>query len=791
MAIIKHSITFGGVSSADFGIYISGEGVWDAPERDVESVDVPGRNGTLLLDRGRWKNIEVTYPAFNAEPDLETFRANLDAFRNAIASQVGYQRLTDSFHLDEYRMATYVDGIEVKPIINNTASEFELVFNCKPQRYLTSGEVVRDITQSGTPEAVKNGYVEDSTGKELASLKVTIPKARQWRTPTPTSPVAISGWSSLNAKVTGKNRLAFNINSPVPYDITWTEADGIVTATGTATARSYYVVGWANLAGDYIFTGCPSGGSLETYHATVSYRDTDGIDHVVDDIGNGVAINNCEYLTHVMLYVEEGTTVDGLEFRPMIRKASEPSAFEPYDGTTYTATLKPSGFVYGGTADFITGELIETWEKVYLKDLHWTAYSYSGVRYYMTSDFNYLTDASEILCNRFPVEDGVSPSEEEFPNFEMRFANGELWVRYDAAQGTSEWLTYIESNDVHFVCKRQTPKTSQFTAQAIPLRTGESYVWGDGEVEVSIADAVGHIVNPTLYESSPLLEIEGNGSVNFNGYSINIGDGVVGTVELQRKWYQTKEDATNATHDFFDRIEIAPNTLNTGDNLTATMILTGSVILRDGTDAYSLGKPTNVYVADPSDSATPVTDVKVSYKVISRKRIDFTVTREVSTTFGTSASENNLDRRVWFNLNPTMKDGTSLLNETRLFYMDFTFTLSTAQSGALLVLAYTGNWLQTMQTGLPSWFCRECVKTMHTATAQHVIAQSTVQMLGHPTYVDCELGEAYKIESGELIPLNRYIELGSDLPKLSAGDNEITYDSTITSVLITPKWWQL
>lgn len=165
MAIIKHSITFGGVNSADFGIYISGEGVWDAPERDVESVDVPGRNGTLLLDRGRWKNIEVTYPAFNAEPDLETFRANLDAFRNAIASQVGYQRLTDSFHLDEYRMATYVDGIEVKPIINNTASEFELVFNCKPQRYLTSGEVVRDITQSGTPEAVKNGYVKDGSGK--------------------------------------------------------------------------------------------------------------------------------------------------------------------------------------------------------------------------------------------------------------------------------------------------------------------------------------------------------------------------------------------------------------------------------------------------------------------------------------------------------------------------------------------------------------------------------------------------------------------------------------------------
>lgn len=787
---IANTFTFGGVSTEAYEVVIDGAGDYTAPVRSVEMVSVPGRNGDLMIDNGRYENQSVEYQCFLRDVTQAGFEEAVRAFRNAIVSQVGYQRLTDTYHPNEYRLARYESGFDKEPEFHGRGATFEVTFDCKPQRYLTSGEVVRDITQSGTPEAVKNGYVKDGSGKELTSLLMTIPKVHQWSTPTPTSPVAISGWSSLNAKVTGKNRLAFNINTPVPYGITWTDADGIVTATGTATSRSYYVVGWANLAGDYIFTGCPSGGSLETYHVTISYRDTDGVDHVVDDIGSGAVINNCEYLAHVMLYVEEGTAVDNLQFRPMIRKASESSVFEPYDGTTYTATLKPRGAVYGGTADFATGELVETWDKIALKDLTWSTASYGGVRYYMSEDsFGYLT-ASDILCNAFPVgeSDDYPTQASPFADKTMTLVFRRLMVRWDSID---DYITWTRNNDVYLVYKLRNPQTSQFTAPTMDLRDGESYVWGDGEVEAFIADAVGHIVNPTLYESSPLLEIEGNGSVNFNGYSINIGDGVVGTVELQRKWYQTKEDATNATHDFFDRIEIAPNTLNTGDNLTATMILTGSVILRDGTDAYSLGKPTNVYAADPSDSGTPVTDVKVSYKVISRKRIDFTVTREVSTTFGTSASENNLDRRLWFNLNPTLKDGTSLLNETRLFYMDFTFAPATAQSGALLVLAYTGNWLQTMQTGLPSWFCRECVKTMHTATAQHVIAQSTVQMLGHPTYVDCELGEAYKIESGELIPLNRYIELGSDLPKLSAGDNEITYDSTITSVLITPKWWQL
>lgn len=143
---IEHSITFGGVNSADFGIYISGEGVFNAPKRDVEMISIPGRNGEIALDKGRYENIEVTYPAFNYEADYSDFAQNLADFRNAICSQVGYQRLTDTFHPDEYRMATYIDGLEIKPIKYNTASEFEITFNCKPQRWLTSGETPVVVT---------------------------------------------------------------------------------------------------------------------------------------------------------------------------------------------------------------------------------------------------------------------------------------------------------------------------------------------------------------------------------------------------------------------------------------------------------------------------------------------------------------------------------------------------------------------------------------------------------------------------------------------------------------------
>lgn len=140
MAVMQNSIIFGGIDSADYGIYISGEGVFNAPKRAVEMVAVPGRNGAVAVDQGYWENIEVTYPAFNYEEDMASFCQALSDFRNALVSQRGYQRLSDTFHPGEYRMAVFSDGIEIKPVMYNTAANFDIVFDCKPQRWLTSGE---------------------------------------------------------------------------------------------------------------------------------------------------------------------------------------------------------------------------------------------------------------------------------------------------------------------------------------------------------------------------------------------------------------------------------------------------------------------------------------------------------------------------------------------------------------------------------------------------------------------------------------------------------------------------
>lgn len=140
MGSINNSLQFGGTDSADYGILLAGDGTFNAPERDVEAVNIPGRNGDLLIDRGRFKNITVEYTAYSYATDMATFRQQLGDFRNALTSQTGYQRLSDTFHPDEYRLGTFISGFEAEPLHYNTLAEISLEFDCKPQRFLKSGD---------------------------------------------------------------------------------------------------------------------------------------------------------------------------------------------------------------------------------------------------------------------------------------------------------------------------------------------------------------------------------------------------------------------------------------------------------------------------------------------------------------------------------------------------------------------------------------------------------------------------------------------------------------------------
>lgn len=132
------TFTFNGVSSDTFGLYINGAGVFDSPQPDLDYVPVPGRNGDLIYDNGRFNNIDISYsPVFATR----NFRQTAKAFQAWLLSHKGYYRLTDDYHPEYFRLASAREAIEVGDIDwVNDAGSMEVVFNCKPQLYLVSGE---------------------------------------------------------------------------------------------------------------------------------------------------------------------------------------------------------------------------------------------------------------------------------------------------------------------------------------------------------------------------------------------------------------------------------------------------------------------------------------------------------------------------------------------------------------------------------------------------------------------------------------------------------------------------
>ena len=142
------SLRFGDIDTKGYDVFISGDAVFNSPSRDVEMIEIPGRNGSYALDKGRFSNIEVSYPAGIGTQNEAEFRRKVESLRNALSSKVGYQRLEDDYNGEEYRLAVYKSGLDVNPTMLR-AGQFDIVFDCKPQRFLKIGEIETPVSSGG------------------------------------------------------------------------------------------------------------------------------------------------------------------------------------------------------------------------------------------------------------------------------------------------------------------------------------------------------------------------------------------------------------------------------------------------------------------------------------------------------------------------------------------------------------------------------------------------------------------------------------------------------------------
>ena len=200
-------LTFGKINTKNFNAFVSGESTFVTAERDIEVIPIPGRNGTLSVDNGRFHNVSIVYPCFI----VDSFRANYDALRAAFLSESGYNKLIDTYDPDHYRRARYTAAIDPEMTQLNRHGKFDLAFDCDPRRFLVSGDKVVTFSANGS---IKNPTLYNAlpfiraygTGYfEISGVRVTITSASTYTDIDCELQEAYKGSTNCNGNITLDN----------------------------------------------------------------------------------------------------------------------------------------------------------------------------------------------------------------------------------------------------------------------------------------------------------------------------------------------------------------------------------------------------------------------------------------------------------------------------------------------------------------------------------------------------------------------------------------------------------
>ncbi|MBQ1760677.1 MAG: hypothetical protein IIZ94_13465 [Prevotella sp.] len=874
------SFTFDGKSTREFGVYITGKGVFNAPERAVEMISIPGRDGEYALDQGHFNNIEVTYRAGIVADSTTDFAEAISNFRNWLASREGYCRLTDEYNTEEYRMAVFKNAIALEHE-GLLTGEFDVTFDCKPQRFLAIGEELTEIGAWGNTETAEGEVVtiEASSDTAVKALTVDIEPLQD-----------LHGYDAPWVGGAGKNKLDPTLVSVFPattYGLTttWNATKGCVTFSGTFTGSSsstefrclnvpnavrsldvsgfsssnnffkfrwqagedVLVIGLQNMVNGssynfdvypIIYSGtaptawtpyeniCPISGHDEVVVVRTGKNLADFTDgysvganglpsayskrsatttpilikpnktykgicsgtnvfliYSVLDANNTLVRRKTAVTSGTVLDTSGGTYLyvcgyDSADTNTITAEANSlmvidgnetDTTYEPYNGTTYTTTLPST--TYGGTLDVVSGLLTVTHGILDLGTLDWTynntsyAYAFFNSTTIPTRKVGSLGDA---YCSQYIINQGgrysLGNATGQIASFNETSANA-VCVRDDRY---ADEVTFKQAmNGVQLVYPLATPQTYQLTPQQVELLLGENNIFADsGNVTVEYGHNPTLLTNPTWFPSKPLLEVDGYGEIKFNNRSIvNIENATLGDIKQlvnESKALSMTTTFDNARFNVGDTITVDLSYFNYGAyiimNASTTPTTSGTVT---DSDAHFTTVVTDC-VADQGISPSPLyVHVKTTCTPIT-----FTLgTPDTVTNTSEAVVDTQGDKCKWTQTVKYEIDGSG----------NHKITIKQVLVGA----TGTNVTASTNMNAYPMILCNS------------VTGHSTLSILGNPTYIDCDIGEAYMIKDDEPISLNQYIDLGSDLPTLPSGDTEVTYDNTITKVEVKPNWWKV
>lgn len=144
-------------SSLDFGLYITDKGVYKGAKRDVTYTSVAGRSGDVIIDNGRYTNVKIPYKLALVNDTPHSFVKLARLIRNWLLTDPGYFKLWDTYDKEYYRLASFSEEINIEQQLS-VYGKLDINFNCKPFRYLTSGQnkITGSYNKLYNPEAYES-----------------------------------------------------------------------------------------------------------------------------------------------------------------------------------------------------------------------------------------------------------------------------------------------------------------------------------------------------------------------------------------------------------------------------------------------------------------------------------------------------------------------------------------------------------------------------------------------------------------------------------------------------------
>lgn len=148
-----HHFKFNSGDSREFNCYITSKTVFNQPERKVSFVEIPGRNGDVVIDNGRYNNIKFKlglrlFSKKITENFVLDFEHNLKRVTDWLIQGVNYYVYTDSYDPEYYRMAC-ITSVTVNQKRKDVA-DITVEFNAKPLKYKTIGDAIITISEART-----------------------------------------------------------------------------------------------------------------------------------------------------------------------------------------------------------------------------------------------------------------------------------------------------------------------------------------------------------------------------------------------------------------------------------------------------------------------------------------------------------------------------------------------------------------------------------------------------------------------------------------------------------------